>query len=30
MLRQATAHDEAQIRECAEKAYERYVQLIGR
>lgn len=30
MIRQATAHDEAQIRECAEKAYKRYVQLIGR
>lgn len=30
MIRQATAHDEAQIRQCAEKAYERYVQPIGR
>ncbi|RJE78746.1 GNAT family N-acetyltransferase [Paracoccus sp. JM45] len=30
MIRQATAQDEVQIRECAEKAYERYVQLIGR
>jgi ribosomal protein S18 acetylase RimI-like enzyme len=30
MIRQATAQDETQIRECAEKAYERYVQLIGR
>lgn len=29
MIRQATADDEAQIRECAEQAYARYVQLIG-
>ncbi|CAM3135950.1 GNAT family N-acetyltransferase [Paracoccus nototheniae] len=30
MIRQATAHDEAQIRECAGQAYARYVPLIGR
>jgi len=30
MIRQATAHDEAQIRECAEQAYARYIQIIGR
>lgn len=30
MIRQATADDEAQIRECAEQAYARYVPLIGK
>jgi len=30
MIRQATVHDEAQIRECAALAYARYVPLIGR
>lgn len=30
MIRQATAKDEPQIRECAEQAYARYVHLIGR
>jgi ribosomal protein S18 acetylase RimI-like enzyme len=30
MIRQATASDEPEIRECAEQAYARYVPLIGR
>lgn len=30
MIRQAKAQDEAYIRQCAELAYARYVQLIGR
>ncbi|MEO1950189.1 GNAT family N-acetyltransferase [Thioclava sp.] len=30
MIRQAVAHDEAEISDCAEQAYARYVPLIGR
>lgn len=30
MIRQATTRDEAQIRQCAEQAYARYVEPIGR